>query len=184
MARNIVEFGYGNHCTSLCKNGDKLLGAEPLFSKYDGGFPPDNISLDFFKVDEIAIGNYDGECDIHYDSNALEFSYTPFDSGLFLDGVISVASVRCMTLDTWLSYYSEWGFTERIDSMNCVLNGNTADIIFPVFSFKPRPKMISIRQHEIPVLTFDILESLGYDVYMSGDWGIGVGSAGAMMVGV
>ena len=182
MSRNIVEFGYSDHSTSLCREGDQLLGAEPLLSSYDYIYKPEGVSLDFFKVDEIAIAGHDGVCDIHFESNNLGSAFTPLSSAVWNPNESQkTLSIPCITLDTWLSRYGDQGFTERIDCMNCVLNGNTADAIFENFSFTPRPEVIIIRQHAFPELAFERMRQHGYKLYRSGDFGFSIHCGGILI---
>ena len=182
MSRNIIEFGYGYHSTSFCKDGDNFLGAEPLLGLYPEIYEPAGVSLNFFKVDEIAIAGHEGVCDIYLSDDSLEEGFTPLGLGDWQHPSHSKArSVPCLTLDSWISRYNKQGFTERIDCINCILNGNTADVIFEKFSFNPRPEVIMIRQHIFPQRTFERMEKLGYKCFTSGSWGIGIENEGLLV---
>ena len=178
--RNIIEFGYGDHSTSLVRNGDNLLGAEPLLSLFLEIHKPE-VTLNFFHVDEIAIADHDGHCDLHQLGDSLEEGYTPLGATDWEQARHRKRRVPCLTLDSWLAQYSDQGFTERIDCINCVLNGNTADVIFEQFSFNPRPKVIMIRQHLLPRRTLERMEGLGYNCFTSGSWGIGIEAEGLLV---
>ena len=179
--RNILEFGYGDHSTAFCKDGDNLLGSEPLLSLFAEIHKPE-VVLNFFQVDEIALANYDGVCDLHVRDDSLEEGFTPLGTTDWEPPLRSrKRRVPCLTLDSWLARYSEQGFTDRIDCINCTLNGNTADIIFENFSFEPRPEVIMIRQHLLPRRTLERMEGLGYNCFTSGSWGIGIEAEGLLV---
>ena len=172
MPRNIIEFGYGCRSTSYCEDGDNLLGAEPVLSYYPEVEAPE-ASLNFFHLDEIAIADEDGFCDIEFNEDQYEHAFTPI-KGPRSNRRNQIISVPCLKLDSWIARYSEFGYTDRIDCINCVLNGNTADAIFAAFSFNPRPEVVMIRQGEFPEKAFEVLKAQNYKVYTSGSWGCGV----------
>ena len=181
MSKHIIEFGYGTHSTALCKDGDNLIAAEPLLNFFPEIHRP-TVDLNFFHLDEIAIADQDGVCDIYFSLNDLETGFTPLSSSDWhLPGELQKHRVTCLTLDSWISRYDEQGFTKRIDCINCVLNGNTADVIFSKFSFNPRPEVIMIRQHIFPERTFERMEQLGYKCFTSGTWGVGIEAEGLLI---
>ena len=166
MSRNIVEFGYGSYSTSFCRDDDKLLAAEPLLGAYPEVEKPEGLS--FFQLDNIAIAGYDGVCDICFNSHELGLACTPLGvSEWGSDENNKRLTVECLMLDSWLARYSEHGFTERIDIMNCVLNGN-ADPIFENFSFEPSPEFIMIRQSGYPDIALDRMQAHGYRCFACG----------------
>ena len=168
--RNIVEFGYGHYSTSFCQKGDRLLAAEPLLDLYEKHleiYRPEGFS--FFQLDKIAIAGHDGVCEIAFNPSELEHADTSDKSGFQ-----QTQLVNCVTLDSWLARYSEQGFTARIDIMNCVLNGNTADPIFKSFSFNPRPEFIMIRQPHYPDTAIEKMKNQGYKIYACGGAVMGV----------
>ena len=179
MDKNILEFGYGCRSTSYCEDGDNLLGAEPVLSYYPEVELPE-ASLNFFHVDEIAIADKDGFCDIQFNLNDLEHAFTPL-RGRRGKRRSKLISVPCLTLDSWIAKYKKVGFTERIDCINCVVNGNVADSIFAEFSFNPRPEVIMIRQGEFPEKAFEILKAQNYKVYTSGSWGCGIANEALLL---
>ena len=81
MARNIIEFGYGNGSSSRCEDGDNLLASEPMLDYYPEVYLPD-ADLNFFKLDSIAIAGYDGECEIKFNKDDIEHALTPFQESV------------------------------------------------------------------------------------------------------
>ena len=166
--RHIIGFGYASYSSSYGSGGDKLLAAEPLRDMYP---EIEEAGTAFFQLDPIAISGHDGYMDIRFNPNDLEHSCT---HGEFYEEVCRIKRVRCLTLDTWISRYADQGFTERIDILNCVVNGNAADPIFEAFSFNPQPEFIMIRQPEFPEKSIKRMERHGYRIYLCGGAVMGV----------
>ena len=167
MGTIIIDIGYISHKGWLdTKTNDQVLAAEPLIELYEVEKKIKPPQVKFFQLDAIAISDYDGNIDIAYNLDE-SFDQASTHGHICSSGQYK-KKVKCLALNTWISNYKNYGFTERIDILSIVVNGYAAYPMLNAFDFMVYPEVISIGQHEYHNELIELLKKHNYIVSRHG----------------